>query len=97
MSTIAENALKAGIPDYMVGGIERWIEHGIYPGDFLTAVIENDLREACGRADDTNQKLLYQYVSFFYNHAPSRCWGSPEKCEAWSNEKTATLREAAAT
>ena len=35
----------------MIGGLERWIDHHIEPGDFLCAVLENDLKEACGRAD----------------------------------------------
>jgi len=71
------------IPDHMVGAIERWIEHGIPPGDFLMAVLCNDLKEAVGRADDINVTLLPAYVSYFYNDAPSQCWGSPEKVLAW--------------
>lgn len=71
------------IPDYMIGGIDRWIDHGIPPGDFLMAVLCNNLKEAVARADDVNVKLLPAYVSFFYNDAPSECWGSPEKVLAW--------------
>jgi hypothetical protein len=73
-----------GIPERMRGGIERWIEHGIPPGDFLTAVLKNDLMEACGRADDENRHLLFNYMQFFYNEAPPNCWGSPENYEHWS-------------
>ena len=71
------------IPERMRGGIERYINHGVPPGDFLTAVICNDLRDACGRADDENRYLLWDYVLFFHNEAPSSCWGSPEKMRAW--------------
>jgi hypothetical protein len=71
------------IPDRMMGGIERYIQHGIPPGDFLTAVICNDLKEAVGRADDENIEQLPAFVSYFYNEAPSPCWGSEEKMNDW--------------
>jgi hypothetical protein len=74
------------IPDYMAGGLERWIEHGIPPGDFLWAVLTNDLREAIGRADDTNIHALPAYVAYLYNAAPSQCWGSQERCIAWAKQ-----------
>lgn len=71
------------IPDRMMGGLERWIVHGTPPGDFLTAVLNNDLREAIGRADDENMRNLPAFVAYLYNEAPGQCWGSPEKVELW--------------
>lgn len=71
------------IPERMMGGIQRYIERGIEPGGFLCAVIENDLKEAVGRADEENMANLPAFVSYFYNEAPSVCWGSPEKMVAW--------------
>jgi len=64
-----------GIPGYMHGGIVRYYENGIPPGDFLSAVINNDLKEACGRADGTNIDALKAYVMWFYNCAPMGTWG----------------------
>ena len=69
-------------PD-MMGAIHRYIDHGIPPGSFLTAVIENNLSEAVGRADDENCANLPAFVAYFYNEAPSPCWGSREKRLAW--------------
>ena len=74
------------IPDRMGGAITRWIENGIMPGDFLTAVLRNDLREAVGMADDENMCNLPAYVGYFYNEAPPNCWGSPEKVAAWAKK-----------
>ena len=71
------------IPDYMRNGIDLYIDHGITPGDFLTAVICNDLVGAVGRADSTNIHNLPAYANFFYNYAPSPCWGSKAKMDAW--------------
>lgn len=66
-----------GIPAYMHDGIVQYYENGIPPGGFLTAVIDNDLQKACGRADDTNRHCLFAYMQWFYNHAPSGTWGYP--------------------
>lgn len=64
-----------GIPEYMHGGIVRYYENGIPPGGFLTAVINNDLQMAVGRADSTNKECLPAYIMWFYNEAPSGTWG----------------------
>ena len=71
------------IPERMGGGINRYIHNNIRPGEFLCAVISNDLREAVGQADDENIANLPAYVSYFYNKAPHNCWGSKKKMEAW--------------
>ena len=78
------------IPERMMGGISRYIEQGIPPGDFLTAIITNDLREAVGRADDENLRNIPAYVSYFYNEAPRQCWGSQAKMDAWLEAKQST-------
>ncbi len=71
------------IPKYMKESIEMYINKGIQPGQFLQAVICNDLKEAIGRADKESINLLPTYVSFFYNEAPSCCWGSKENFKNW--------------
>lgn len=74
-----------GIPEYMHGGIIRYYENRIPPGDFLTAVIDNDLKEACGRADDTNRHCLFRYVMWFHNCAPTGSWGFTGAAAKWIN------------
>ena len=71
------------LPPSLRGGMELYIEQGVPPGHFLTAVVENDLRGACARADDVNRHLLWEIVDWIYNEAPSPCWGSPAKVSAW--------------
>lgn len=71
------------IPERMMGGIKRYIDQGVDPGHFLTAVICNDLKEAVGRADEENMRNIPAYVSYFYNEMPEPCWGSREKMEKW--------------
>lgn len=71
------------LPDHMQDGTRLYIEHGILPGSFLTAVICNDLFTAMWKADDINRYRLFDWCSFFYNEAPSQCFGSPDKMEKW--------------
>lgn len=71
------------IPTYMVGAIERYINQGISPGDFLTAIICNDLKGSVIRADDENMANLPAVVAWFYNEAPNLAWGSEEKMMSW--------------
>ena len=75
------------IPDHMIGGLRRYIENGIKPGSFLTALLCNDLRETCERADDVNRHRIYDYVKFLYNYAPAGIWGSPEIVAQWIERK----------
>jgi hypothetical protein len=71
------------IPECMMPAIRRYIDDHVQPGNFLTAVIDNDLKEACCRADEENLENLKAFVLYFYNEAPSQCFGSPEKRIAW--------------
>jgi len=71
------------LPSHTAGAIERYLEHGLAPGGFLTAVIENDLRGACYRADDQNIKAIPAIVAWFYNHAPARSWGFENAVTKW--------------
>ncbi len=71
------------IPLHMQEALTRYVVDRVAPGNFLQAVISNDLRDACGRADADNLQLLPTYVKWFYNVAPGGCWGSPENYKAW--------------
>lgn len=52
-------------------------------GGFLTAVLENKLKESVQLADDDNLRDLQEIVSYVYQHVPSQAWGSPTRVEAW--------------
>ena len=71
------------LPPHMHDGVALWITRGIEPGSFLHAVICNNLGDAVARADDINGKCLREWVMFFYNYAPSLCWGSPSLAREW--------------
>ena len=73
----------SSLPFHMQDAMRLYIESGIQPGSFLTAVLSNDLMGALGRADDINLHALPLYGRFLYNDAPCWCFGSPEKVAAW--------------
>jgi len=50
--------------------IRRWYYEGYPLGGFLRAIVNNDLLEACFRADDVNIRALKLYAYFL-------TWGMP--------------------
>ena len=71
------------LPNHMQDCARRYIEHGISGGSFFTALVSNDLMGAFGRADEANIAAMRDWCGFLYNDAPSTCWGSPTKVDAW--------------
>lgn len=71
------------VPEHMHAGIINWIVYGIRPGDFLNAVIENNLALAVMHADPINYANLKALVGFFHNEAPASCYGGPENVKRW--------------
>lgn len=71
------------IPEGMRDGLDLYVKQRIRQGSFLTAIIENNLRDAVAFADDVNMQNIPAYVNYFYNHAPSLCWGSQAKMKKW--------------
>lgn len=70
------------MPNHLRESLDRYARYGIPTGDFLKAVLSNDLMEACGRADVDNAELLPVIVSYIYNALPGTCWGSRDKVKA---------------
>jgi hypothetical protein len=71
------------LPEHDREGARMWIENGVLPGDFLRAVISNNLKLAFMYADEINTERMKDIVSFWYNEAPMDCWGSEEKVTKW--------------
>ena len=71
------------LPDYMRDRARAYVENGEPVGSFLTAVFENNLVEALGRADMENRAAIFVWTRWLYNDVPMDAWGSPEKVAAW--------------
>lgn len=77
----------SNIPESTIAAIRKHADHGYEVGHFVTAVLENDLKEAVNRADDFNIRVLPDIVRYCYWEIPSPCWGSPKKVAAWKELK----------
>jgi len=71
------------IPPHMMARLRAYLDNHEPVGDFLTAVLTNNLSDACSRADDTNIEIIPVYAAYLYNNAPAAAWGSPAKLKAW--------------
>ena len=93
---IVESQLRAGMDTYGVptglrDGIVRYAIHHVRPGDFLRAVLENDLFTACWRGDSISVGRLCAIVTCLHHHAPAACWRSPAAVEAWLKAREEAL------
>lgn len=64
------------IPQYTKESLDRYVNHRIQPGGFLTAVLSNDLFGAVARADRENKLALSEICQYIYNEVPGDAWGS---------------------
>ncbi len=71
------------VPEHARRGIDNYAQDHVPPGGFIRAVMENNLFEAFGRADEENFAAMGEIVRYIYNHTPSNCHGSPERVRAW--------------
>lgn len=71
-------------PDRHVDSLVLWLNHPeCGPGSFLTAVLENNLKEAVARADEESLDALPHIVAWLYDRAPNVAWGSPKHVHDW--------------
>ena len=73
------------LPGHVWGGIRSYVMLGIKPGHFLTHLFEGNLFGLYAHVDAENSVRVADFIQWIYNHAPSLCWGSPSKVEAWCN------------
>jgi len=82
-------AASYDISIFLIGDLRRYVEHGVPPGSFLTAVLCNDLIEATGRADYINKEKIVEIVTYCVNELPRMCWRSRENFNNWIEMKSA--------
>jgi hypothetical protein len=80
---LTKRLIESDVPHGLHDGLIEYVASRRQMGHFLTAIVSNDLREACGRADIENRRCLYEIVFFLFNYAPGPCWGSPVNVAAW--------------
>lgn len=80
---LVSSCQKYEIPDYMVGALQRYVTHGISPGSFLRAVLENNFMDALGAADLDNATCLLGWANLVYSDLPYECKGSRIAVREW--------------
>jgi hypothetical protein len=76
-------ALPGHMQDAAIGYLLYGHRHG---GDFLSAVMANDLKESFARADYLNEAAMKRWAQFLYGVmpvSPVRSYGSKEIVAAW--------------
>ncbi len=76
------------VPLHLWDGVIEYVVARRPVGGFLTAVLENDLREAAARADEASLAGLGHLLVFLNNYVTGRCWGSPATVAAWLTDPT---------
>ncbi len=84
----------AQIPNQaMEEGLRRYLEHGVIPGQFLQALLANDLRDFYARADDHNAGIGHKWLMWLHWQFPANAWGSREAIQTYSSERKAEIAE----
>ncbi len=76
-------------PKHLLESIDNYAGLRYPVGGFLTAVLENNLSEAFGRADEASQAGLFDIVRYVRWEIPATSHGSREKVEAWLTQEGA--------
>lgn len=73
----------SGIPSITLAALVAYKEKHAPVGDFLKAVLSNDLKNAVGYADTGNLCALKEIVMWVIWELPGVSQGSPEKYAEW--------------
>jgi hypothetical protein len=80
--------IASGVPEHLWEGLTEYIAARRPTGDFLRAVLSNDLRGAIGMADEVSGPALPGLMRFLVNECPSQAWGSSALVAAWLGGRT---------
>jgi hypothetical protein len=76
---------QQNIPVETLNAIDRYVFARLPPGDFLEAVLSNNLQQTFNLADTKNREVLPAIVAYVFNHTPPQCRGNPERVDQWLN------------
>lgn len=73
------------LPRRLVDGLTQYTQDRLRPGDFLCAVLANDLFDAARRADPWSLLALPALTLYIREELPTHLRGSYEAISAWCN------------
>lgn len=71
------------IPLHILDELEAYHRQGRPPGDFLQAVLKNDLAQAVLRVDPNASPFLRELVVHAWENLPTESIGSPSRVQRW--------------
>lgn len=74
------------VPGHLLQALVHWGQKECFTGDFLAAVLSNDLMDAVGRADENSLAAIRYITMFVYNELPRDCHGSKARVKQWELE-----------
>ena len=83
MQRIMEDEKQYDIPPAIKRAIDLHEQEGRTCGSFVTALLQNDLREAVGRADRYSMDAMKEIMQYLDWEIQGRCWGSPSAVKEW--------------
>lgn len=76
--------LTSRVPFHLWEGLIEYLADRRPMGHFLTAIVANDLMDACVRAGSVEvRERIADIVLFLVNYAPANAWGSGQRVSAW--------------
>lgn len=67
--------------------LERWVDHGLPPSQFVRLVLINDLRGAANQASPVNQALLCWIARFVDRNVPWQAKASDKAMAEWKGRE----------
>ena len=80
---LRDRLADCAVPPHLHEGLVEYLAHRRPVGHFLTAVLSNDLTDACVRADPWTRAHIADVVQFLVNYAPANSWGSDKNVATW--------------
>ncbi len=75
------------IPEHIKKDIDRHVKEGTNVGEFVYAVLCNNLKQAIFTGTFSARANLFDIVFYLHEHCPPECWGSSDKVRIWIEQK----------
>jgi len=75
------------IPHRIKDALDRYAKEGCPTGDFLRAVLENNLHDAVGHAHSDSYAALAEICCYVYNDLPARHRRRPGNCHSLGRDQ----------
>lgn len=74
---------KHFLPQNLLVSLDKYVDDGCHPGDFLEACLANDFMGAAKNADTLSRSLMWLVAFYIYNVMPVGSHGSYEQVGRW--------------